>query len=123
MTPRRGGQVPAPTGPMPRDVASWHFRDITRGSAHVRSGGPRQSCNGDHLEGRIRPPLNRSSQDKLRFVTTLATSCAQSMKSWATGLSVRFFSVMMPMGRRVVGKSIGKTLSATCPDPNLTLEL
>ena len=36
----------------------------------------------------------------------------ESMKSRATGLSVRAFNVMAPIGRRVVGKSMGKTLKA-----------
>jgi hypothetical protein len=35
----------------------------------------------------------------------------QSMKSCATGLSARFFSVKSPMACRVEGKSIGKVLT------------
>ena len=33
------------------------------------------------------------------------------MKSWANGLSVRFFNVTRANGLAVTGKSIGKTLS------------
>src|SRR6476661_2113276 len=42
----------------------------------------------------------------------LATSCAQSMNRRVTGLSVRAFNEMAPIGRRVVGKLMGKTLNA-----------
>src|SRR5690348_17247867 len=38
------------------------------------------------------------------------TSRAVSMKSRATGLSVRFFSVMIPTGTAAYGSSTGKTL-------------
>src|SRR5438309_4794379 len=34
------------------------------------------------------------------------------MKSRATGLSVRFFKVAIPLGKRVIGSSIGRTLSS-----------
>ena len=34
------------------------------------------------------------------------------MKSFATGLSVRFFRVTMPTGTRVIGSVTGKTLSS-----------
>src|SRR5207249_3811062 len=66
--------------------------------------------------------LDMSRQDELRLVTPFAISRAQSMNSWATGLSVRFFSVITPIGRRVVGKSMGKTLRFVLPGPNLTIE-
>jgi hypothetical protein len=41
------------------------------------------------------------------------------MKSSATGLSVRFFKVTIPNGRRVVGNSIGNRLSAGPTPGNL----
>ncbi len=44
----------------------------------------------------------------------LVTSRACSMKSWARGLSVRFLSVMIPIGRCVVGSSTGSTFSDGC---------
>ncbi len=37
------------------------------------------------------------------------------MKNCATGLSLRFFRVMIPTGLRVVGNSTGKRLSAGLP--------
>ena len=41
-----------------------------------------------------------------------AASRALSMKSFATGLSVRFFRVTIPTGTRTIGNSMGKTLSS-----------
>src|SRR5262249_61182679 len=65
---------------------------------------------------------NVPPQDGLRLGTPFATSRAQSMNSWATGLSVRFFRVMTPIGRRVVGRSMGNTLRFVFPEPNLMIE-
>src|SRR5882724_12585701 len=45
-----------------------------------------------------------------REAIDLATSRVQPMKTWATGLSARFFRLMIPIGRRVVGSSIGSAL-------------
>ena len=44
------------------------------------------------------------------------------MKSCATGLTERFFSVMIPIGRRVVGKSMGKILMLALSGWNLNIE-
>src|SRR5262249_22116602 len=46
------------------------------------------------------------------FARSFATSRACSMKSRATGLSVRLFRVTTPLGTRVVDSSTGKTLSS-----------
>src|SRR5262245_44579378 len=45
------------------------------------------------------------------FASGFATSRACLMKSSATGLSVLFFSLMMPSGPGLAGSSIGKTLN------------
>src|SRR5260370_20157015 len=44
------------------------------------------------------------------FAGVFATSRAQSMKSCATGLSVRVFRVTTPFGTRAIGRRTGKTL-------------
>src|SRR5688572_10783004 len=44
------------------------------------------------------------------FANTFATVRAQSMKSWVAGLRVRFLNVRIPVGLRVVGKSIGSAV-------------
>src|SRR6266853_5856998 len=46
------------------------------------------------------------------FPSGFATLRAASTKSCATGLSVRFFSVTIPLGTRAIGSSTGKTLSS-----------
>ena len=56
------------------------------------------------------------------FARGLATSRAWSMKSFATGLSVRFFRVTMPTGTRVIGSVTGKTLSSGRAVGNLNAE-
>ena len=48
-----------------------------------------------------------------------ATSRAQSMKSCATGVRVRFFNVMIPTPPAFLAKSIGRTLMALSQPPNL----
>jgi len=54
-------------------------------------------------------PLRQSHpSSELYFLNDLATPRAQSMKRCATGLSVRFFKAMIPIGRRAVAKSTGK---------------
>ena len=65
-----------------------------------------------------RPAATRSTQNgpqrthrEWRFTNGLATSQAQSMKSRVTGLTVRFFSVTMPIGRGCAGNLIGNILS------------
>jgi len=48
-----------------------------------------------------------------------ATSRASSMKSWTTGLSVRFFRVTIPFGTRACCSLTGRTLiSASFENPN-----
>jgi hypothetical protein len=44
------------------------------------------------------------------------------MKSWATGLSARFFRVTIPFGWRAIGSSTGKTLSSVRLVGNLKAE-
>jgi len=44
------------------------------------------------------------------------------MKSFAIGLRVRILNVMAPIGRRVVGKSMGNTLNAGLLELNLITE-
>jgi hypothetical protein len=44
----------------------------------------------------------------------LATSRAQSMKSCATGVDMRFFNVKMPIGAPVTGKSTANFLMNGC---------
>ena len=56
------------------------------------------------------------------FARGLATSRAWSMKSFATGLSVRFLRVTMPTGTRVIGSVTGKTLSSGRAVGNLNAE-
>ena len=55
--------------------------------------------------------MNGYSVYRFRFDSDLATSRACSMKSFAMGLSVRFFRVTMPIGMRASGRSIDKILS------------
>src|SRR5438876_9929940 len=57
-----------------------------------------------------------------RFASGLATARAQSMKSRATGLSVRFFRVTIPFGRRAIGSSTGKALISERLVGNLNAE-
>ena len=45
------------------------------------------------------------------------------MKSWATGLSVRFFRVTIPIGTRATGSSTGKTLTSWRLVGNLNAEI
>src|SRR3954462_9541391 len=56
------------------------------------------------------------------FANGLATPRAHSMKIWASGLSVRFLSVMIPIGLRVVGSWTGNTLIAAGTSGNLVTE-
>jgi hypothetical protein len=51
----------------------------------------------------------------LRVDTGFATSRAQSMKSCATGASVRFFNVTIPTDPCVVARSMGKALTSVFP--------
>jgi hypothetical protein len=44
------------------------------------------------------------------------------MKSCATGLSARSFTVMIPLGRRAIGSFTGKTLSSEPLARNLSAE-
>src|SRR6516162_295771 len=50
------------------------------------------------------------------------TSRAQSRKSCATGLIVRFFNVIMPTGQGEIGSSTGKTLNGGRFVPNFSTE-
>src|SRR5215813_5085886 len=49
-----------------------------------------------------------------RFVNDLATSRACSIKRVATGLSVRFFRVITPIGMLGIGGSTDRTLISGC---------
>src|SRR5438045_7097295 len=55
------------------------------------------------------------------FANVLAMSRAQSMNSCASGLSIRFLRVMIPICRCVVGSSTGSTFSDTCLAENLMI--
>jgi len=55
--------------------------------------------------------MNRHGAYDFRFTNGFVTSRACSMKSRATGLSVRFFNVMIPTGPGRTGNSIGSTLN------------
>jgi hypothetical protein len=57
-----------------------------------------------------------------RFASGFATLRALSTKTCATGLSVRFFSVTIPLGTRAIGSSTGKTLSSGRLMGNLNAE-
>ena len=57
--------------------------------------------------GHRRAPSRASTRPRalhFRFAVFLATSRAQSMKSCATGLSARVFSVTIPFGTRAIGR-------------------
>src|SRR5262245_58520894 len=54
---------------------------------------------------------NRYGVYVLVFANDLVASRANSMKSCTTGLSVRFFRVMIPAGQAGIGKLTGRTLS------------
>lgn len=56
--------------------------------------------------------LSGAPADHLLVANVLATSRAHPMKSFVTGLSVRFFSVTMPTAPAAIGRSIGNILSA-----------
>src|SRR5262249_47264470 len=56
------------------------------------------------------------------FANGFTTSRAQSMKSWVTGLSVRFFKVMIPTGHGGMGTFTGRTLSGGRFAPNRSIE-
>ena len=66
---------------------------------------------------------NRHGVYNFLFASGFATSRALSMKSCATGLSVRFFSVTMPFGTRAAGSSTGKTLISARLVGNLNAEV
>ena len=52
------------------------------------------------------------------FASGFTTSRAHSMKSFASGLRVRFFKVMIPTGNGGMGSVTGKTLSGGRFEPN-----
>jgi hypothetical protein len=52
----------------------------------------------------------------------LVTTFAQSMKAWATGLKVRFFSLMIATGRGSTGNFTGRILTGQPPPPNRRTE-
>src|SRR5215510_11526155 len=58
----------------------------------------------------------------VRFAEGIATSQACSMKSRATGPSVRFLSVTMPTGTRARGKSMDNSLTSALFVGNLKAE-
>ena len=55
--------------------------------------------------------MSRHRSYHFLFASGLATSRVCSMKSRATGLSVRFFRVMIATGSWFAGNSMGKALS------------
>ena len=62
------------------------------------------------LQGQSQTWHRNISNCNFWFARGFATSRAYSMKSRATGLSVRFFRVTMPIGTCAIGRSTGKTL-------------
>ena len=56
------------------------------------------------------------------FAKGFATSRAQSMKSFATGLSARVFGTTIPFGRRAIGSSTGNALTSKLVAENLNAE-
>src|SRR5436305_11816124 len=65
-------------------------------------------CRGARL-GRGRA-ITRHRVHHFLFASGFATLRAPSTKSCATGVSVRFFSVTIPLGTRAIGSSTGKAL-------------
>src|SRR5665811_2335729 len=59
----------------------------------------------------------------LRRTSDFATSRALSIKSCVTGLSVRYFSVTIPLGTRAIGSSTGRTFSSKCWVGNINAEV
>src|SRR5262245_50069027 len=79
-------------------------------SEHYESAYPPDSR---HSSGHRSAPLRARSRPGIyHFLRArgFETSRAVSMKSCATGLSVRFFRVMIPIGTRAYCNSTGKTL-------------
>ena len=56
------------------------------------------------------------------FARGFATARAFSMKSRATGLSVRFFRVTIPTGTGAIARSTGKTLISGRLEGNLNMD-
>src|SRR5262249_2535908 len=66
---------------------------------------------GDRRERKRRRGAFEDHPCKLRFASLPAISRAQSMKSCAIGLNVRFFNLRIPIVLRELGRLIGRTLS------------
>ena len=104
-------------------------RDAVKSSASFdgRSVLVRSTSKTPRQGGRARTPdscqnMTCRSLYRLRVCGVLASSRAPSTKSNATGLSVRLFSVTIPLGTRAMGSSTGKTLSSARLVGNLKAE-
>src|SRR5262245_55780464 len=96
------------------------FHEV-KGSGHVRS------CSNsggiaDIPARQQRATCGHGTYDFL-IASGFATARACSMKSCATGLSVRFLSVTMPNGRRAIDSLMGKTLISGRRLGNLSTEV
>ena len=80
---------------------------VTRFQSPVRRDRGKQTCS----IGRRWWPTGR---DQRPFANDLAIWRAHSMNRIASGLSVRFFSVTIPIGRGDAGNLTGKTRSERC---------
>jgi hypothetical protein len=67
-------------------------------------------------------PQTRHDVYRFRLASGLATSRAQSMKSWATGLSARFFGVTITFCTWAICSLTGKTLISERIVGNLNME-
>jgi hypothetical protein len=65
------------------------------------------------MAGGPRRAMSRHGVYPFLFASGFATSRAVSTKSCATGLSVRFFRVTIPFGKRAFVSSTGRTLSSS----------
>ena len=104
-------------------TALGHSRQIVgrRKSFHVRNA-PKATTGRQSVARREGPLADVSNRNKFvgnvagtyyfLFASGFATLRACSMKSFATGLSVRFLRVTIPTGTRGNASSTGKTLSS-----------
>src|SRR5262249_7707323 len=101
------------------------------GAVWAPGGAPRWATRGGGAPPPRPPPQSpRRKQARRRyqdlhgdhFVNGLTTSRAQSMKSFTTGVSVRFRKVMTPTGQGGIRRSTGRTLSRGRLTPNRNSE-
>ena len=88
-----------------------------RGAAHIAVALLHLVADGDGALRHATPVANYGLRF-LRPASGFATSRAQSMKSCATGLGVRFFSMIIPIGALAIGNSTGNFLMNGCRTGN-----